>query len=46
MVLTVKKEDSIAKGLKYPGVEQMDEMKLKYTSQNLMEIFKAFGNMY
>ena len=46
MVLTVKKEDSVTKGLKYPGVEKAGEMKLSFTSRELMEIFKAFGNMY
>jgi D-amino peptidase len=46
MTVTVKKKDSMRKGLTYPGVERTGEMELTYTSKNLVDIFKAFGNMY
>lgn len=42
IVLSVKKKDSVTKGLKYPGVKQTGEMQLTYTSKNLVDILKAF----
>lgn len=46
ITLTVKKKESIAKGLQYKGVKQTGDMTLTFASEDLMEIFKAFGNMY
>ncbi len=46
MVLTLKKKESISKGLQYSGVKQIGDMKLSYTSKNLMDIIRAFGKMY
>jgi D-amino peptidase len=42
IVLSVKKKNSLARGLNYPGVEQTGEMQLTYTSDDLVDIFKAF----
>ena len=42
IVLTVKKKESVTKGLEYPGVKQTGEMELTYTSNNIVDIFKAF----
>ncbi len=42
IVLSVKKNDSIKKGLTCPGVKQTGEMQLTYTSDNILDIFEAF----
>jgi len=42
IVLGVKKKEYVTKGLDYPGVKQTGKMELTYTSNDLVDILKAF----
>lgn len=46
IVLSVKKKESIKRGLAYPGVNQTGEMQLTYTSNDMVDIFKALLNVW
>jgi len=46
ITVAVKKEEQVTNGLKYPGVKNTGDMTLSYTSNNMMDIFKAFGKMH
>jgi D-amino peptidase len=46
MVLTLKKEELVNEKANYPGAERTGDWELTYTSNNVMEIVKAFRWMH